>query len=104
MYCSVLWLLAGSASKRRSLRYAILRLDFMAAFAVGVQRRGSRIGHGRVHGEVAVGLKLPVNIGDQSLVLSGRQPFFLQQEVFETRDWIALAPVLEQRPGNILGS
>src|SRR4029077_18953407 len=103
MYCCFceFW----SSGTLLGFRDCILRLDVMAAiFTIDASRRGFRFGHRRSHSEVTVGFELLINISDQFSVLSRTQQFLLQQIILKPGDGIALAPVVEQKLGKVIGS
>src|SRR5438445_5934484 len=83
--------------------HAIFGLNLVTAVAIDATGSGFWRRHRAGHSIIAVFLKLTVHIGNQPLVFFASQPLLnVYQIIFEAGNRIALAPVLEQRLGNVL--
>src|SRR5262249_36726617 len=88
----------------RLLKSAKFRLDRVTAvFAIHAFRCRVRLGHGRVDGELALGLDLFFYLRDHLLVLLPCEPLFAQQIFLKAIDAVALAPVLVHLFGDVSG-
>src|SRR2546426_12626129 len=92
--------------RRSCLRicHTIFGLNLVTAVAIDASGSGFWRRHWAGHSIIAVFLKLTVYIGNQLFVFFASQPLLdAQQVIFEPGNRIALAPILEQRLGDVVG-
>src|SRR5438552_17427512 len=87
-----------------SFGHPVFRFDLVTAVAIDASGSGFWRRHWAGHSIIAVFLKLTVYIGNQLFVFFASQPLLdAHQVIFEPGNRIALAPILEQRLGTVVG-